>query len=485
MPLQLDALLFDTLTSDPGSPVEGQIWFNTTTHLFGMYRNGVATYFTDQVAFLAHVNNTTNPHSTTLEQARTAGNTLAGPINMGGFGITNIAYGTSSTDVAQRQWVSDQIKSFIQGLDFQDPIINETTNTPPASPNVGDRYIVGPTPTGAWANNTLQIAQWNGTTWIFTIPLDGYVCLNLSTNRLRLYTGTVWQAFEQTLTHGSLLALTLDDHPQYVLVSGTRAMSGSLNMGTNAITNCTTIDGMNPLAHATQHNPGGSDAIATAAPSALIAGGTTVTGTASSVSNSGHVHAAPVASAVTITDSTNSTGVSTSFSAADHGHAHGNRSGGSLHALASPTAAGFRPQANVTTTNPTVTNDGTQGYTVGSKWINTSNNSEWVAISVATGAAVWKETTDSATLLQSKSGKVLMATFTGTPKKATVTFTTPFADANYSATVTPVITTSGTLYTPNIESQLAGSFIINMGTGSGLGSLVQVNWSAIKNGESA
>lgn len=42
---------------------------------------------------------------------------------------------------------------------------------------------------------------------------------------------------------------------------------------------------------------------------------------------------------------------------------------------------------------PAVTDDGTKGYTVGSRWIDTVGQQEYVCISPATGAAVWKQTT--------------------------------------------------------------------------------------------
>lgn len=47
-------------------------------------------------------------------------------------------------------------------------------------------------------------------------------------------------------------------------------------------------------------------------------------------------------------------------------------------------------QSNMTaTTNPTVSSDNTQGYTIGSTWFNTTTNAVFVAANVATGAAVW------------------------------------------------------------------------------------------------
>ncbi|MCG8547555.1 MAG: hypothetical protein MJE12_25435 [Alphaproteobacteria bacterium] len=45
------------------------------------------------------------------------------------------------------------------------------------------------------------------------------------------------------------------------------------------------------------------------------------------------------------------------------------------------------------TTDPGTGNDNTQGYAVGSRWINVTLDKEFVALDVSTGAAVWKETT--------------------------------------------------------------------------------------------
>ena len=43
----------------------------------------------------------------------------------------------------------------------------------------------------------------------------------------------------------------------------------------------------------------------------------------------------------------------------------------------------------VATTDPTVTNDASQGYGVGSTWINTSNSRQWICLTNAIGAAAW------------------------------------------------------------------------------------------------
>lgn len=61
--------------------------------------------------------------------------------------------------------------------------------------------------------------------------------------------------------HGALGGLGDDDHPQYLLVSGTRAMAGDLDMGGNAVTNVGLVDGVTVSAHAARHILGGADEI--------------------------------------------------------------------------------------------------------------------------------------------------------------------------------------------------------------------------------
>lgn len=173
--------------------------------------------------------------------------------------------------------------------------------------------------------------------------------------------------------HGMLTGLLDDDHPQYLLIDGSRAMTGPLNMGGNLISNVSTVNGVVVEAHASRHLPNGLDPLATAAPIASLSAtttnsvgiantlsrsdhghailtGTPVTllpdqanapGTSANLVREDHVHNVPTAIAVDITDSTNSQGVSASFSRADHQHAHGNRGGGPLHALVTTLVAGF------------------------------------------------------------------------------------------------------------------------------------------------
>lgn len=121
--------------------------------------------------------------------------------------------------------------------------------------------------------------------------------------------GTAQTVGAGVTSHSSLSNLDADDHTQYLLVSGGRNMGGSLNMGGNSITNVNQVDGIDVSAHSSRHNPGASDAIATAAPS--------------------NVGAA------------NSEGTAASLARSDHVHDHANQAGGSLHSAVTTGVNGF------------------------------------------------------------------------------------------------------------------------------------------------
>ena len=77
---------------------------------------------------------------------------------------------------------------------------NSTTSTPPASPTLGDKYIVASNPTGLWATyNENDIAVWGrGITspatlaWQRFIPLKGFVIYNEDTDLQLKYNGNSW-----------------------------------------------------------------------------------------------------------------------------------------------------------------------------------------------------------------------------------------------------------------------------------------------------
>jgi hypothetical protein len=96
--------------------------------------------------------------------------------------------------------------------------------------------------------------------------------------------------------HGDLTGLGNDDHVGYLLANGNRNMSGSLNMGGNAITNVGNVDGVDVSGHAARHLPNSiTDALTCAAPSTNVSGtSTNNAGIANSFARSDHNHAVSI-----------------------------------------------------------------------------------------------------------------------------------------------------------------------------------------------
>jgi hypothetical protein len=107
-------------------------------------------------------------------------------------------------------------------------------------------------------------------------------------------------SFAAPTSHSQLTNLDNDDHLQYLNVSGIRAMLGILNMGGFAITNAGNINGVNITAHASRHQPNGTDPLPTGAPTTNVSPtSSNQEGTANTLARSDHSHALSAANSNT------------------------------------------------------------------------------------------------------------------------------------------------------------------------------------------
>lgn len=80
---------------------------------------------------------------------------------------------------------------------YLDPVIDQQ-NSPPGGPTTGDRYLVDTVPTGAWVGNANSIAEWNGASWDFTVPVTDNVVEIINDGVYKRYNGSAWVAFGGT-----------------------------------------------------------------------------------------------------------------------------------------------------------------------------------------------------------------------------------------------------------------------------------------------
>jgi hypothetical protein len=64
-------------------------------------------------------------------------------------------------------------------------------NTPPATPALGDTYVVGGTPTGDWTGKANKIAIWYGG-WYFVTRRDGFTGFDQTNGYMVSYYGGTW-----------------------------------------------------------------------------------------------------------------------------------------------------------------------------------------------------------------------------------------------------------------------------------------------------
>ena len=128
--------------------------------------------------------------------------------------------------------------------------------------------------------------------------------------------------------------------------------------------------------------------------------------------------------------SSNSEGVADLAARSDHVHSHADQAGGSLHALATSSDAGFLSASD-------------------------------------------KDKLDSIHVLKAYANQVLATAFAGNPKKASVVFTTPLPSSAYSITISSADTRVWTF-----EARTAAGFTINSNSAQALTG--EVHWQAIE-----
>jgi hypothetical protein len=116
---------------------------------------------------------TTTGDSVRYEQAVliTGVNDFTADQGMGGHKITNMANGTNPGDAVNFAQLSAAATGLTWLAPINDPdLLDDSLNTPPGSPVYSVTYIIGPSPTGAWANGGSGLSGhavwWDGFEWI-------------------------------------------------------------------------------------------------------------------------------------------------------------------------------------------------------------------------------------------------------------------------------------------------------------------------------
>jgi hypothetical protein len=83
-----------------------------------------------------------------------------------------------------------------QGLEalIQPTVEGAPINTPPTAPALGQQFLTGSSPTGAWVGNPGALATWTSGGWRFIAPKDGLCAIDRSTGLNWRYMTGQWRA---------------------------------------------------------------------------------------------------------------------------------------------------------------------------------------------------------------------------------------------------------------------------------------------------
>lgn len=83
----------------------------------------------------------------------------------------------------------------LEEFEWQQPVINMNTTTPPGSPSKGDRYVVASGATGDWSGEDDNIAYCSNATgpvWSFTEAKEGMIVWDEYRDDYWHYDGSTW-----------------------------------------------------------------------------------------------------------------------------------------------------------------------------------------------------------------------------------------------------------------------------------------------------
>lgn len=112
--------------------------------------------------------------------------------------------------LVDKKYVDDVAKA----LEWQDSVLDADILDPTAlTPVAGDRYLIDGVGAGAWLGKDNQIAEFDGSAWVYTVPTTGtFVAADDEPNVVYLFGGSSWVAkyWEQTTASTGLTKVGYD-----------------------------------------------------------------------------------------------------------------------------------------------------------------------------------------------------------------------------------------------------------------------------------
>ncbi|MEG3163793.1 DUF2793 domain-containing protein [Sphingomonas sp. PB2P19] len=93
---------------------------------------------------------------------------------------------------AQKEWTHNEALTLLD-LAVQTNVVAVGVNDPPAAPVIGQAWVVGTAPTGAWAAYANALAGWTTGGWRFVAAREGMAVWSIAAARDARFTAGVWR----------------------------------------------------------------------------------------------------------------------------------------------------------------------------------------------------------------------------------------------------------------------------------------------------
>jgi len=103
---------------------------------------------------------------------------------------------TASSHLATKNYVDLNVVN----RSWRDPVIDKGLTSPPVFPNTGDRYIVASVASGLWLGHEDDLTEWNGISWDFFTPTEGFAVWVSDEDSIYIWTGLIWAFISSTAT---------------------------------------------------------------------------------------------------------------------------------------------------------------------------------------------------------------------------------------------------------------------------------------------
>lgn len=87
------------------------------------------------------------------------------------------------------------LETIQDGLTVKSAAVSDPTSL---TPSAGDTYIVNPTGAGGWAGQNNKLAFYDGSSWLFSTPSEGWRVYDQNTNSAYKYSGSAWTLHQGT-----------------------------------------------------------------------------------------------------------------------------------------------------------------------------------------------------------------------------------------------------------------------------------------------